>query len=52
MKRVLVALATTATLAAGAVAVVVGFGLFSGSDDSIETDKPRPPQIVITRLTD
>lgn len=49
MKRVLVALATTATLAASAVAVAVGLGLFSGADDSIVTDKPRPPQIVITR---
>jgi hypothetical protein len=49
VKRVLVAFATTATLVAGAVAVVVGVGLFSGADDSIESDKPRPPQIVITR---
>jgi hypothetical protein len=46
VKRVLVAVTTT--LAAGAVALAVGLGLFS-ADDSIVVDKPRPPQIVITR---
>ncbi len=48
VKRVLVTLATAVTLAAGAAAVVVSLGLFA-ADDAIVTDKPRPPQIVITR---
>lgn len=48
MKRALLVVATAVTFAAGAVAVVVSLGLF-GADDAIVTDKPRPPQIVITR---
>lgn len=47
MKRVLITFAAAATFAAGVVAAVGVF--FSGADDSIVTDKPRPPQILITR---
>jgi hypothetical protein len=48
VKRVLLTIATAATLAAGCAAVVVSLNLFGADDDAV-TDKPRPPQIVITR---
>jgi hypothetical protein len=48
VKRVLVAFVTTVTVAAAGAALVVGLGFFN-SDDANVTDKPRPPQIVITR---
>jgi hypothetical protein len=43
-----IAVATVLTLVAGAAVVVLSFGL--AESDSVESDKPRPPMIILTHL--